>query len=68
MWDFKLGHLTFGERTDILFGKNVCPFYWFCRLCWLAFALWTMSVPGTDAHVTPAIWLMLVAIYYYYPS
>ena len=67
MWEYKLGQYTVGERTEILMGKNVTPFMWGCRCCWAIFALWTMSVPGTEAYISPVQWLIFVGVYYYYP-
>lgn len=68
MWDYKLGHLTIGERTMLMLGRDAGPFVWFCRCCWAAFALWTMSLAGTEAHIAPVIWLIALLIYYYYPN
>jgi hypothetical protein len=68
MWDMKLGRLTFGERTEILLGKGVTPAYWLCRMGWGLFAVWTMSMVGTEAHIPLHMWLIATALYYYYPT
>lgn len=66
--DCKWGAYTPRERLDIMLGKNLTPFYFWCRCGWAAFALWTMSVPGTECYIPPHGWLILVALYYFYPA
>jgi hypothetical protein len=36
---------------------------WFVRGCVAAFALWTMSMPGTECYIAPHYWLCGVAMW-----
>jgi hypothetical protein len=57
----------FERRWKIFLGHNVPPFFIFCRVCWFAFACWTMAAgPGEEHSITPAVWVLIVAMYYFY--
>lgn len=40
-------------------------FTWFIRIAIGSFALWTMSIPGTECYIAPPIWAGIVLWYWY---
>jgi len=59
---------SFQKRLDRIFGEEATPFIWFCRACWLAAAVYTASDPSASYYIAPHLWLIGVALYYFYPA
>ncbi len=62
------GDYDFQHRLEVMLGKDLCPTHFVCRCLWAAFALWTMSVPGTECFIPLHGWILFVGLYYFFPA
>jgi hypothetical protein len=51
-----------------MWGYHDTPFFTFLRICVMAFAAYTMSYPEASFHIAPGWWVLIYAIWYWYPS
>jgi|688.fasta_scaffold645910_2 hypothetical protein len=68
MWDYKYGRFTVRERWEQMWGYHDTPFFTFLRICVMAFAAYTMSYPEASFHIAPGWWVLIYALWYWYPS
>jgi len=40
-------------------------FTWIIRIAVFCFMAWTMSIPGTECHISPTIWSVIILVYWY---
>jgi len=40
-------------------------FTWIIRIAVFSFMWWTMAIPGTECHISPTIWSVIVLVYWF---
>jgi len=65
MLDYKYNGRTIQQRLDAMSGENDDWFFFCVRYSTLAFAIYTMSMPGTEVYIAPHYWLIGFIFWYW---
>lgn len=68
MMNYRYCGLTVGERFRMMLGLEDTPFFLVCRAAWVLLILHTASSPNASYHIQPAVWAVLIFMYYFYPK